>query len=778
MENKKITQKTITAKKDDLNLKDIITIFTKHWKWFLLSVFLFISAGVLYILVKNPVYYVDASILLKEDDSKSKASSAMSMISGLGDLGSMMGSKNVDNEVGVLNTRMMMKEAIHDLNLNVICQTREGLKTVNMYPEFPYIISVDSAQVDTIKDIIKFTIKPTKDNQYEISGKYKSEKFKTIISNFPAVIKTPAIDVNIDKSPVYNLQRENQQVKVTIYNPNVMTYLLNKEMHIGATSKKTTIIRLGLEADNVKWAQDLLYTLITIFNKEAVNDKNLEALNTAAFVDERLAVISRELETVERNVEKYKQENNLTDIESEVKLFLGQMGESETKRIETQIQMNMVQFLEDYVQNEKNKDKMIPSVGLDDKGLQAIILKYNELLIDRNSLENTSSVTNPSLQLLNAQLATMRQNIISNIKNVKGSLNVMYQDLKGQDQIMNNRIKSIPRQEREYIEIARQKEIKEKLYIFLLQKREETNLNLASTAPKAKTIDVPMPTIKPIAPKKLTVLAIMMILGFACPFMFFYLKQQLKTKIDSKEELERICEAEIIGEICQSKSKERIVVKKDSTSPEVELFRLLRANILFKIKGTDKKVILITSTIAGEGKTFVGANLALSMALTGKKVLLAGLDIRKPRLAEYLDLPKVNGITNYLSEEGLSPENLIQKSGIHPNLEIVQAGAVPPNPNELLMEDGLDELFNYYRTKYDYIIVDTAPVGIVSDTFLLDRLADITLYVSRIGYVHKDSVKNINTIVEKDSLKNLYVVANGVDLGEKNGGYGYGYGHK
>ena len=775
MEQKKAKQKTI-VKNDDLNLKDIIVIFSKNWKWFLLSVFLFISIGISYLSVKNPVYDVNAAILLKEDDNNSKASSVMSMLSGLGgDLGSMMDNSNVDNEIGVLSTRMMMREAVQKLNLNIVCKTKKGLKTVDMYPRFPYIISVDSAQVDTIKSAIKFKIIPVKNGQYEISGKYKSEKFKTVISGFPAIIKTPAIDVRIDKSPVYNLQKENQQVKVTIHNPNVMTYLLGKEVKIGTINRKTTIIGLGMATDNVKKAQDLLNTLIALFNKEATSDKNIEAHNTAAFVDERMAVISAELEAVEREVEKYKRENNLTDIESEAKLFLEQVSETEAKRIETQIQINMVQYLEDYIQNEKNKDKMIPAIGLEDKGLQAIILKYNELLIEKNSLESASSTTNQSLQMLNAQLASMRQNIISNVKNVKGSLNVIYQDLKGQDIVRNNRIKNIPRQEREFIEIARQREIKEKLYLFLLQKKEEVNLSLASTVLRAKTIDIPMPGIKPIAPKKLTILMAMLILGLGCPFAFFYLKQQLKTRIDSKEELERLCDAEIIGEISQSRSKEHIVVKQDSTSPEVELFRLLRVNVLFKIKGTDKKVILITSTIAGEGKTFIGTNLALSMAFTGKKVLLAGLDIRSPRLAEYLKFPKVSGISNYLSGEGLSPDDLIHKSGLHPNLEIVQAGTVPPNPNELLMEDALDELFKYYRTKYDYIVVDTAPVGIVSDTFLLDRLADVTLYVSRVGYVHKDSVKNINAIVEKDSLKNLYVVANGIDLGEKNGGYGYGY---
>ena len=779
MNDRKVTQRTIT-KKDELTLKDAITIFTKNWKWFLLSVFLFVSVGVLYILVKNPVYYVDSSVLLKEDRSKSGASSALSMLSGipgLGSLGSMMGgSNNVDNEMGILTTRMMLKRAINELDLNIIYKTKDGLKTVDMYPEVPYFITVDSAQMDTIRNTIHLKIKPIKNDQYKISGKQKKKKFKAVISEFPVVIKETSIDIKIDKNPAFDLKK-NQQVEISILNPNVMAYVLGKRLSIKA-AKKTTIMQLGLETENVKKTKDLLNSLIAIYNKEAENDRKIEIDFTAAFVEERLVLIAAELESVEKDIERYKKENNLTDIKSEAELFLKQMGETEAKRVETQIQINMIQYIEDYIQNEKNKDKMIPAVGLTDPGLQAIILKYNELLIERNTLESTSSSNNPTLQMLNNQLVSMRQNILANIRNVRGSLNVMYQDLQNQDKVMNNRVRNIPRQEREYIDIARQREIKQALYLFLLQEREKTTMSLMSTTPKAKTIDVPMPGIEPVAPKAKVVLGLMMILGLACPFAFFYLKKQLKPKIDSKEELEQMCLAEIIGEIGQSKLQERIVVKKDSMSPEFESFRLLRANILSKTKGIDKKVIIITSTIAGEGKTFIGANLALSMALTGKKVLLADLDIRRPQLATYLNLTKLKGITEYLSDGNLSPEDLIQKSGIHPNLEIVQAGAVPLNPDELLMEDGLDELFKYYRTKFDYIIVDTAPVGIVSDTFLLDRIADITLYVSRIGFAHKDSIKNINTIIEKDSLRNLYVVANGVNLGKKNGGYGYGYGYK
>ena len=770
--NLKVKQGTL-IKKEEFNVEEIIAMVIKNWKWFLLSTFLFISVGVLYILMKSPVYYVDAAILLREDDDKSRSAVAMSMAAGIADFGAMIGSTNVDNEVGVLNTRMMMKDVVCQLGLNIICTTKKGLKTIDMYPKSPYIISVDSAQVDTIGGTIKFEIKPIQHNQYEISGKYKSEKFKTVISGFPAIIKTPAIDVKINKSPIYDLEEEDQRVKVTIHNTNAMAHDLGQEIKIGATSKKTSIISLALNSANVKKAKDIINTIISSYNMEAIKDKNKEALNTAAFVDERLAAIALELDSAEKSLEYYKRDNNFTYLASETKFFFQQMSEVEAKCVEAQIQINMVQFIEDYVRDEKNQDKMIPSVGVEDQGLQAIIMSYNNLLIEKNTLENASTVTNPSLLTINTQLATMRENIISTIKNVKGSLNVMYRDLTGQDKLMNSRMETIPRLEREYIQIARQKGIKERLYLYLLQKKEETNLSLASTAPKVKTIDIPMPGIKPIAPKKKIIIAAMIVLGLACPFTFFYLKQQLKTSIESKEELEKYCDVEIIGGIYESKNKKHVVVTKDSSSPEVELFRLLRANVLFKIKGSDKKVILITSTVAGEGKTFISVNLALSMAFAGKKVLLAGLDIRRPRLAECLNLPKINGISNYLAGEDISPDDLIQKSGFHPNLEIVLAGPVPPNPNELLLEDGLDELFSYYRTKYDYIIVDTAPIGIVSDTFLLDRIADMTLYISRIGFVYKDSVKNINAIVEKNSLRNLYVVANGID--QERGGYKYGY---
>ena len=774
MEGRNIQQQS--GSKDELiNLANLIKIFTKNWKWFALSLFLFLGAGALYLLMKNSVYEVDALVLLREDEKRS--SSPMAMMSGLSDLGNMMGSKNIDNEVVIFNTRRIMKKSILDLGYHVSMTVREGLRDVNPYPDYPFLVKVDSSQLDTMKTI-SVEILPQKDGSYKIKGKSDKTKFKTVIDKFPAIIKTPGgVDVFIDQNPLI-LIKEPTVVKLKIQNPNSLAIGLNKTVSSRSTSKKTTIVKLSTETENVKWAQDLLNQIIENFNKDAVDDKNLIASLTSKFVDERLELIKEELDDIELVGEKYKQDNRLTDISSEAKLFLEQMSESEKMRIETQIQLNMIEYIAEYVQSTENKNNLIPTIGIEDKGLIAVIVSYNEMLAERNRLESTSTESNPALQLLNAQLVSLRQNILGNIGNISQSMQIMLKDLKKQDQVANNRIKSIPRQEREFIEIMRQQEIKSTLYSFLLQKKEETNLNLASTTPKARIIDEPMPGLLPIAPKKMTIGLIFLLLGIAVPFVFFYLKKTLKTEIETKEELDILSKVEVIGEICKGDKNEKIVVKPHETSPSVELFRLLRTNVSFLQTSPSNKVIMLTSTVSGEGKTFVSINLALSFALTDKKVLVIGLDIRNPRLGDYLKMPSGKGVTNYLTDQELSISDIIQHSDIHPNLDIMQAGPIPPNPNELLMSSRLDKLFSEARKIYDYIIVDTAPVGMVSDTFLLNKFSDINLYVVRVGVAKKESIKYMNSISDNGKLKNLYAVANDIDLKEKNGGYGYGYGSR
>ncbi len=778
MANKNLPKDSL--KKDEfIDLGEIIKVFTKNKKWFIISFISFVSIGMLYLLMKNPVYEVNGTILLRQDDKKSSSAySSISALSEITDLGSMMNSSNVDNEVVVLNTRQIMTEAICKLNQHVVSKAWQGLKRVDLYPKEPFIITTDSLLTDTLSIPIKFTIKPTGNNQYLVKGKVDDEKFQTTIDKFPVTIKTPILDVFINQNPDGDKSLKEKKIDVTINNPNILAVSTMKTISISPTSKKTSTITFSTEADNVKKAQDLIKTIINLFNDDAVKDKNLVAQSTAAFVDERLKLISQDLISVEKEKEKYKQDNQLTDISSEAKLFLEQMGEYEKLRTETQIQLSIIDEIKSYIEDPKNKNQLIPSIGIEDKNLIAVIAKYNELLIEKIRIEKVSSNSNPALGELSEQLIILRQNISANVNNVKKSLQIAMSNISKQDMLTNARIKSIPRQEREYIEIERQHQIKEALYLFLLQKREETSLSLAATSPKAKLIDKPMPSVKPIAPRKIRIMFILMAISIIVPFCILYLRNMLKKEIESKEELEKLCDAEVIGEICENKSKEHIVVKPHETSTVVELFRLLRTNLMFILNKPEKKVILLTSTIAGEGKSFVSINLAVTLALTKKKVLLIGLDIRSPKLGEYMQLKRKTGITNFLSSEEITIEEIIQHSGIQPELDVIQAGPIPPNPNELLMSGRLDKLFSEVRKLYDYIIVDSAPVGIVSDSFQLDRVSDVTLYVSRIGHVHKDSIRYINSIKASDKLKELYIVANGIDLSEKNGGYGYGYGHK
>lgn len=775
MENKKLQQDT-NNNDEFIDLTDIIRIFTKNWKWFALSLFFFLGLGVLYLLVKNPIYEVDALTLLKEDEKK--PSGTMSMMSNLSDLGSMMGSKNIDNEVVIFNTRRIMKKSIMDNNMHVSMKVREGLRKINPYPNMPFNITVDSAQVDTIQYPIEFTMDLQKDGSFKIKGKYRTTKFKTEINSFPAVIKTPAIDVHIDKNPSVVLSEKTKSFDVVVSNPNVLAVLLRKEISAGATSKKTTVIRLSIKTDNIQWGKDLLNTLIGEFNLDAVTDKNQDAELTLQFVNERIQLIEEEIASVEKRVEQYKVDNKLVDLSTEARIYLSQMTDYNSRAIQMQTQLSMIGYIEDYVKNNENRNKLIPSIGIDDKGLVAVIAKYNEMLTERNYLEQSSTSANPALVTMDEQLKSFRVNILANIENLTKSLQIILEDLEKQDVVAGHKIQKVPSQERAFVEIVRQQGIRNTIYAFLLQKREETSLKLASTTPKARLIDEPMPGIKPIAPKKMIVGVIFLFLGMIVPFAFFYIRKMLKTEIESKDELEGLSSAEIIGEICKDDSVDKIVVQPHATTPSVELFRLLRTNLSFVQKNPQDKVMLVTSTVSGEGKTFISINLAMSFALTDKKVLVVGLDIRNPRLGDYIDVPTGKGITNYLVDKELVVSDIIQRSGVHKNLDIVQAGPVPPNPNELLMNPRMETFFEKVREKYDYIIVDTAPVGLVSDTFLLDRFADVALYVSRIGVAKKDSVRYMNSIKEKGKLKNLYVVANDVNLKEKNGGYGYGYGRK
>ena len=472
----------------------------------------------------------------------------------------------------------------------------------------------------------------------------------------------------------------------------------------------------------------------------------------------------------------YKKKNKLTDISSEAGIFLKSSSEYDQKLAELETQLNLVGYIEIYVKDNKHQYDLVPAnLGIEDKSLLSLMQDYNKALLDRLKLRRTTNERNPVITQLEQQLKELRLSIITSIGSIKDGLKISKRDMTQKDAQFTSKIRDVPTQERQYVEIKRQQEIKEKLYLYLLQKREENALSLAGTIPSAKTVDSAYTSLTPVAPKETIIYLISFILGLVIPLLYFYTVELLNNRITNSKELKRLVKVPYLGAVGIKKENDVVVVHEGKTTPIVEMFRIIRTNMQFMLAGKEKPVILVTSSISGEGKSFISINIAMSMALMKKKVILVGLDIRSPMLGEYLHLSKERGVTMFISDESYSVNDIIIPSKLHAYLDVIPAGPVPPNPAELIMNQRLDDLFVKLREMYDYIIVDSAPIGLVSDTYLLNRLVDNCIYVARENYTPREACDLINEIYDHKKINNMAVVLNGVN--ESSSSYGYGYGH-
>jgi capsular exopolysaccharide synthesis family protein len=553
-------------------------------------------------------------------------------------------------------------------------------------------------------------------------------------------------------------------------------------MTMDLTSKTTSVVNITLKTSNIKLGKDFLNKLIEVYNREDVQDQNMVASNTAVFIDDRLVSLTRELADVELRVEDYKQDNGLTDIKSEADMFIKQTGDFTEKRLEVETQLAIVTDIDNYIQKKENRYQLLPaSTGIKSESLNKLMTDYNALILEKKRLSRTASGTNQALLDLTDQIESMFNTVLSSVRNEKRSWQIAQKDLMQKDNQNNARIKAIPRQEREYTEIKRQQSIKEALYLFLLQKKEENFLTMSVVVPKGKIIDKARSNGAPVSPKKEIILLLAFVLGFILPIIIIYIRNLLRYHIENKEELEKLSIVPILGEIAKSDQTGNIIIRENSTNRFTEMFRLLRTNLLFILGDPDQKVINVVSSIGGEGKTFICINLAMSLALLDKKVLIIGLDVRKPKLGEYIGLDNKSGISLYLSGN-LDETELIRPSGIHPNLSIITAGPVPPNPGELMAKPALDKLIANCKEKFDYIIIDTAPIGIVSDSYSLNRFADVNLYVVRAEYTPKKNIEDATILYNQKKLNKMYFILNAADLHKESYRYGYGkkygYGNK
>lgn len=759
---------TQSTSNEIINLKELFLKYLKKWRWFVVSIAVCFVVAAYYILSTNNSFLVETSVLIRSEDDRNRFSEmAIIQSMGLGDI-----KKDVEDEMNILGSKTLISNVIRDLDISTEYFVKSRLKYIDTYPDIPLKLTVTNSKDTLQNQYLELRVSGSKNN-HVVKVQFGDKKESYLVQDLTKAFKTIAGDIKLTPGKGFN---ENLSYKIASYPLSSLTNGYSKSISINTINKKTNAVRISLTSSNPLKAQAILNKLVELYNLDAVIDKNIIASNTKEFVEKRLELLKSELLDVEIGVETYKKQNNMTDLSTQAELFMRTTGEynKELSKIETQL--NLIEYIDKHVKDNENKYSLIPAnLGIQDGPLQSLIQSYNEALLQRLKVSRTSNNMNPLISQLEEQIGALRGSIIASLSSVKDGLKISKRELKLKENQFTGKIKQIPTQEREYIDIKRQQEIKNNLYVFLLQKREENALTLASTVPSAKTLDKAYVNETPVGPKKPVIMLIALVIGLLIPIAVIYIIDLFDQTIKNKKELQRLTKVPFVGSISNFKNPEYMVVGEGKSTPIAEMFRLIRTNLQFMLSGKPSHVILITSTGSGEGKSFTAMNLAMSFALTNKKVILLGLDIRKPKLGEYLKINSASGITHYLSNDNLQADEIIIRSVMHNNLDVILAGPVPPNPTELLMCYRLDELIEELREKYDYIIVDSAPLGIVSDTYLLNRFSDNTLYICRQEFTPREATELINEVYQKGNLNGMGIILNGVD---KDNNYGYGYGHK
>lgn len=766
---------------EQVNIQEIIFRYLIHWPWFVASVIICIASAWGYLRLATPVYNISATVLIK-DEKKGGGANMSSELEKMGLDGFVSSSKNVDNEIEVLNSRSLAKEAVNRLGLYVTYMDEDEFPSRELYRTSPVLVSLTPQEADKLPATmqVNMLLHPSgaMDVQIVVGKKEYQKRFDKLPAVFPTDEGTVAFFANNDTLTAVRLESVTKERHITAFinNPSLVAKGYASSLSIVPTSKTTSVVVVLLKNSNTQRGKDFINKLLEMYNINANNDKNEVAQKTAEFIDERIGLISKELGSTEQDLENFKRSAGITDLSSEAQIALAGNAEYEKKRVENQTQINLIMDLRKYIQG--NEYEVLPAnVGLQDAGLAGAIDRYNEMLAERNRLLRTSTESNPAIVNLTTSIRAMRGNVQTTLDATLKGLEITKADLAREASRYSRRISDAPTQERQFVSIARQQEIKAGLYLMLLQKREENAIILAATANNAKIIDDALADGSPISPKRMMIYLAALVLGMGIPVGIIYLIRLTKFRIEGRADVEKLTLLPVIGDVPLAEDKTgSIAVFENQNNLMSETFRNVRTNLQFMLE-KGKNVILVTSTISGEGKSFISSNLAISLSLLGKKVVIVGLDIRKPGLNKVFNIPKKeHGITQFLTNPTSNLMDLVQLSDINKNLYILPGGTVPPNPTELLAREGLDNAIETLKKNFDYVILDTAPVGMVTDTLLIGRVADLSVYVCRADYTRKVEFSLINELAENNKLPNLCIAINGLDLQKKKYGYYYGYG--
>ena len=763
---------------EKVNYQELLFRYIIHWPWFVTSIFICVIGAWMYLHFQTPVYQVSASIMIK-DDKKSGGGGSVSDLENLGIGGMITSTQSIDNEIEVLRSKTILKEVVNNLELYITYYDEDEFPKKELYKTSPIIVNLTAQEADNLPGVAMIDMKLTQEGGLDVNLKAGLNEYDKLPAVLPTDVGTFgfALKDSLSDGKIKG-QNVTRNISAIVSQPFGVAKGYQWALSIVPTSKATSVAVVSLMNTNIQRAQDFINKLMEMYNRNTNNDKNEVAEKTREFINERIQIIDEELGSTEDKLEAFKRNAGLTDISSDAQLAVSGNAEYEKKRVENGTQINLVRDLTKYINNPSNEYEVLPSnIGLSDTGLTTQIERYNELIIERKRLLRTSTESNPMIVNLDMSIRAMKANVQAAINGTLQGLLIVKADLDREASRFSRRISDAPGQERQYVSIARQQEIKAGLYLMLLQKREENAITLAATANNAKIIDEPVAEGGPVSPKPKTIYMIALVVGIGLPIGIIFLIGLTKFKIEGRGDVEKLTRLPIVGDVPLTDEKTgSIVVFENQNTLMSETFRNIRTNLQFMLEN-DQKVILVTSTVSGEGKSFISSNLAISLSLLGKKVVIVGLDIRKPGLNKIFSLPrKEQGITQYLSNPEKNLMDFVQPSDVNKNLYILPGGTVPPNPTELLARDGLDKAIETLKKNFDYVILDTAPVGMVTDTLLVGRVADLSVYVCRVDYSRKAEFTLINELAADNKLPNICTVINGLDFQKKKYGYYYGYG--
>ena len=764
-----------TGNVEKFRFKEELRKYLKYWPWFSISVILFLILGYLYLRYTTPIYSAKATIIIKGESQGGGVASSMYEELGMNGLRA----SDFDTEIGILKSRRLMEQVVKSLNLQIRYFQEGKIRIYEMYDAIPFSLQVLRLDDEELKAMGVITIEIT---EYQDSFLVKNSitgEVQKVSSGTPVDLQFADLVITKKQEPTY--QSFSKTTIVSFSNVEKIASVYRNNLNITQQAKSSGLIHLEMNDPVKQKARDILDQLILEYNRDAIEDKNLIAGNTANFINERLSIINGELDSVETGKESFKEENRLTDIQAQSQLYIQNANEYNKRRQEVGTQLELSKAMLEYISSNSKLDLLPTNLGISESGVNQQINEYNGLVLERNRILGGSSEKNPVVIRLNNNIDQIKNNIIRSLRTLRSNLEIGLEDLERQSSSIGSQIYAVPSKERRYRGIERQQNIKETLYLFLLQKREENSLSLAVTEPKAKIVDRAHAQEWPVSPNSRNIYLGTFILGLFIPFSIIYLKDNLDNKIRRKKDVDYFeGNYTLVGGVPKVRKKVDRLIKNHDRSILAESFRILITTLQYLLINKKEKiggvVLLVTSSTTGEGKTFVAINLAITLANTGKKVLLFGADLRNPSLQPYKFYENDQlGVSDYLINDELPFEDFIGPSNIHPNLEIITSGHIPPNPYELLKQDKFGDIFPILKLQYDYIVIDTAPSIPVADTFLITKYSDLVLYVLRSGYTEKEVFEFILKSQEEGKFSNINFILNDVKANEFGYGNRYGY---